>query len=311
MQVSFLIPLYNCLALTQACVDSLQRTLPASLTHEIILIDDGSTDGTREWLTGLRAPFRVILNPHNLGYAVSNNRGAAEAQGECLVLLNNDLMLTPRWLEPLLSLQARLGERSGVIGNIQRNLHTGALDHTGISIDAKGKPRHDTVHQPWRNTAHVIAVTGACMLIRRDLWVALGGFNERFKNGAEDVDLCLRASQLQRVNAVANRSVIGHHVSSSPGRKSRDEENAFLLTRLWHDRLTDLATRPLIEKYLAENWGRAGASPPLAEAWSALAYWLSLRQQPPAFIKRAAITAVDTELVRWEKLFTGSPVQDA
>ena len=78
--------LLNNLALTRACVESLQATLPCGLAHEVILVDDGSTDGTRAWLKSLSssnglatlAPsVRVVLNEHNLGYAVANNRAAA------------------------------------------------------------------------------------------------------------------------------------------------------------------------------------------------------------------------------------------
>ena len=81
-------------------VDSLRATVPAGLSFELILVDDGSTDGTRDWLAGLRAPFRVLLNERNRGYAVSNNRGASAARGEILAFLNNDLVLTPGWLQP-------------------------------------------------------------------------------------------------------------------------------------------------------------------------------------------------------------------
>ena len=98
MQVSFVVPLFNCLPLTQAMVASLQRTIPAGLEHEIILVDDGSTDGTRAWLDGLSSPFRTVLNARNLGFAGANNRGAALARGEYLFLLNNDLVLTPGWI---------------------------------------------------------------------------------------------------------------------------------------------------------------------------------------------------------------------
>src|SRR5690348_3542272 len=132
-QVSFIVPLFNCLALTQAMIASLQATMPAGLAHEIILVDDGSTDGTRAWLASLTEPaFRVVLNERNLGFAGANNRAAAVARGDILVLLNNDLVLLPGWLQPLLAAHRTLGRRAGVIGNIQRDAKTGAIDHAGI-----------------------------------------------------------------------------------------------------------------------------------------------------------------------------------
>ena len=90
MTVSFLIPLYNCLALTQAMLASLRATLPAGLAHEIIFIDDGSTDGTRPWLASLTTDpaIRVVLQRENLGYAAANNPRAnirsAGRQRDCL-----------------------------------------------------------------------------------------------------------------------------------------------------------------------------------------------------------------------------------
>ena len=143
MRVSFIIPLYNCLPLTQAMLASLQATLPAGLTHEIILVDDGSTDGTREWLKTLTGdPFRVVFNARNLGYAGANNRAAALARGEFLALLNNDLVLQPRWLEPMLRAHRRLGARAGLVGNVQLETKSGAVDHAGIVLNANGKPEH-------------------------------------------------------------------------------------------------------------------------------------------------------------------------
>src|SRR5882762_7486457 len=125
MKVSFIIPLYNCLSLTQAMLASLRATLPPGLEGEIILADDGSTDGTRAWLKNLPSPCRVILNERNLGFAGACNRGAAAATGEFLFFLNNDLVLLPHWLEPMLAAFDRF-PAAGLVGNIQLNAATGA-----------------------------------------------------------------------------------------------------------------------------------------------------------------------------------------
>lgn len=307
MQVSFVIPLFNCLELTRTCVQSLQRTIPAGLPHEIILIDDGSTDGTREWLATLAPPFRVILNERNLGYAGANNRGVAAACGEELVLLNNDLEFTPRWLEPMRMLRQALGSRAGVIGNVQLNARTGAVDHVGMTINAKGKPTHrtdlDALEAWWRGHRIVPAVTAACIVIGRDLWTQLGGFDEGFHNGGEDVDLCFRAAALGRVNAVALRSVIRHHVSSSPGRKLRDEQNSYRLARRWRAELAALAAEEWCRAYLLREWGRTTGGARISEAWAGILFSAGIQTTVPAFVKAGVETSLEQEFARWREFF--------
>jgi len=310
MQVSFVIPLFNCLALTRVCVDSLQRTLPRDLEHEILLVDDGSTDGTREWLSNLPTSgtrFRVLLNERNLGYAASNNRGAQAARGRYLVLLNNDLVLTPRWLEPMIEAHRRLGEKAGFVGNIQRNARTREIDHTGIVINHQGKPEHDTFDARWlgRSLRPAVAVTGACLLTRRDLYLHLGGFDEGFVNGGEDVDLCFRAASRGQRHVVALRSVIFHHISASPGRKLRDEANSQRLTLRWRDTLAHHGIRRWCAHYLVQNWIGTTANPDLALARDAFAYTLHLRRNPPPGALAGMQVALDRELSRWQELLEG------
>jgi GT2 family glycosyltransferase len=303
-------PLFNCVALTRACIASLQETLPAGIDHEIILVDDGSTDGTRDWLRTLREPFRVLLNDKNLGYAAANNRGIALARGEFLALLNNDLVLGPRWLEPMLAAHAALGPRAGVVGNVQLNAATGAVDHAGIDINRQGKPEHARSLPPrWsrrlRRTRVVPAVTGACLLVTRALWDRLGGFDEGFHNGGEDVDLCFRARAGGRVTVVALDSVIRHHVSSSPGRKLRDEENSYRLARRWRrEFLADAAdaTRGWCRDYL-----RAALIAPKADEYAlalrALMHASRLATRPPAAAALALESALAREFARWHAMF--------
>ena len=306
MPVSFVIPLYNCLPLTQATVASLRATMPKDLTHEIVLVDDGSTDGTREWLASLEAPFRVVLNGRNLGYGAANNRGVAASRYDFLVLLNNDLVLTPGWLEPILDAFPIFRGKTGVVGNVQVDAETGAVDHSGIFINHKGKPEHDRTpvwRQRLRNRfkphLRVQAVTGACVAIHRDLWRELRGFDERYVNGCEDVDFCLRAAAAGHVNLVALRSVIRHHVSRSPGRKRLDEANTYRFTLRWRDALPALGAdswcRRRFEAFLAEP--RDCPSPRLA--WQLVLYILRLRRQPPREAAEGMRAATEVEISRW------------
>ena len=310
--VSFIIPLYNCLPLTQAMLASLQTTIPSGLAHEIIFVDDGSTDGTRAWLEtfGAQTNVRFILNERNVGYAAANNRGAATARGEFLALLNNDLVLQGRWLEPLLELHAEHGRRAGLVGNVQLDAKSSAIDHTGIVINEQGKPVHLRALPPRaaRMTRHSWtppAVTGACVTITRDLWQQLGGFDEAFMNGGEDIDLCFRARAGGRMSFVALNSIVRHHVSASPNRKARDEQNSYRLARKWrHDFIAaaDYGNRVWCRDYLAQ----AFAVPKAHEhrlTLAACAYLARLRRRPPAEAIAGVEAGLAREFARWEAMF--------
>ncbi len=317
MKVSFIIPLYNCLPFTQAMLSSLRATLPAGLAREIILVDDGSTDGTREWLQGLGpandsarlpSPCHTLLNEKNLGFAGACNRGAASARGEFLFFLNNDLLLLPGWLEPMLAAFDRFPD-AGLVGNVQLNAATGAVDHTGIYFNHKGKPAHATDASLWekmRGIRATPALTGACFALRRELWHSLGGFDEGFQNGCEDIDLALRALAAGRQNLVALRSVARHHLSQSPGRKQRDEQNTRRLVERWGDRIAALALRDWCRDYLARNWDGARDTRDHALACAALFYLLGLKPTPPAPAIAGIQAAMEHELARWRRLEAGS-----
>jgi GT2 family glycosyltransferase len=305
--VSFIVPLFNCLALTQAMLASLTATLPTDLAYELILIDDGSTDGTRAWLSSLRQPATsVLLNDRNLGFAATNNRAAAVARGERLVLLNNDLVLLPGWFETLLAAHRSLGRPAGIVGNVQLNAATGVVDHAGIVFNAKAKPEHD--RRPpsrWARrltpVRRVPAVTAACAMVSAKLWQQLGGFDEGFVNGGEDVDLCFRARAAGRVNAVALRSTVRHHISSSTGRKLRDEANSERLALRWRREFVECAARDWCRDYLAIIREEPRNFDPAFALRLALYAW-GLTQHPP----RPAIAALDgcleLEFIRWRAL---------
>lgn len=308
-RVSAVIPLYNCLGLTRRCLETLQATLPADLPHEIIFVDDGSTDGSREWLATLAPPCRVLLNDRNRGFAAACNRGAAAGRGEFLVLLNNDLELLPGWLEPLLAGFARL-PRAGCLGNVQLNFATRELDHAGIVIGADGKPAHrrtPPAESPGTpGYAAVVAVTGACAVVPRALFTGLGGFDEGFLNGGEDVDFCFRAGAAGHTIWIALQSTVLHHVSASPGRHRRNEENSYRLFRRWRPALEQAAWRAWSEALLAD--ARAGALPRHPPAEQAAEDFLAGRRpRPGRWAETNVAQNLLTEEARWEQMFPDAP----
>ncbi len=311
-RLSLIVPLHNCLGLTRAMLASLHATLPPGLAAELLLIDDASTDGTPAWLEEIAArpppgwlPLRILINERNRGFAVSNNRAAALARGELLLLLNNDLVLLPGWLEPLLAAHRHLGARAGLVGNVQLDAATGAVDHAGLEVTPQGKPSHiRELPGPAgsRDGLRIVpAVTGACVLLSRALWEELGGFDEGYVNGGEDIDLGYRARAAGRVNAVALRSVVRHHVSSSPGRKARDEQNSRRLALRWREQLLADSLVPWCRAHLAEAWLQPDPQDYLITLRT-VTFLAGLRRAPPPEAALRVARAMRREFERWDAI---------
>lgn len=232
--ISFIIPLYNCLELTKKCLESLEATAKG-WSYEVILVDDGSTDGTREYLQTLGGRYTVILNQENKGYAHNNNLAAKIAKGRYLGLLNNDLILTEGWLEPFMEL-FQTQENIGCIGNIQYSVASGLIDHAGIFFDLRGRPAHarkNRKHLPSGSFSERNAVTAACMFFEKKRFEEMGGFDEAYLNGSEDTDLCVRLKLAGHRVLLSHESRIFHHVSQSPGRHTHNNRNSQLFMSKW------------------------------------------------------------------------------
>lgn len=247
MKISIIIPLFNQLRYTQQMYESLQASLPESLVIEILFVDDGSSDDTPTWLRSIVSTtpsassikaVRAITNPINLGYAKSNNRAAAESTGDLLLLLNNDLVFKPGWLEPMLNLINDKQSTPVIVGNLQYLPDTDILDHAGIEVridESSDRPVIDHRRELISTAPEkVFAVTGACCLIARKTFEEVGGFDEQYLNGGEDVDLCMKVSQLGGACWIVPASRVWHHVSKTRGRQQeRDEKNSWLLFQRW------------------------------------------------------------------------------
>lgn len=232
--------------------DSLIRSLPKTLNYEIIFIDDASNDETAEWLDSIACDdIQIIHNNKNCGYAYSNNRGAGVARGDYLALLNNDLILSQNWLEPMLDAINSEEDNIGIVGNVQYRFSEQVLDHVGFKIDLNGHLEHIRdasliTRQPY---FEVPAVTGACLLIRKSDFDLVGGFDESFLNGCEDIDLCFKLKKNGLSTVVTPRSRIYHHVSLSRDSDSLQQElNSRHLYSKWHG---------MIKGFLIEVWSKA------------------------------------------------------
>ena len=200
-------------------------------------MDDGSDPETQKFLASKSSDFTLMRNLQSRGFAFSNNLAASKAKSEWLLFLNNDLVLLEGWWDSYDSLISGGDNLSkiGCVGNVQVDPVTGKIDHAGVIFE-NGIPEHFCKGQknpPEDFQSEYLAVTGACFLIRRDLFFEIGGFDETYKTGFEDIDLCLRLSMLGFTHCVLNQSVILHKKSSTPERNQFQEHNSKFFYGRW------------------------------------------------------------------------------
>ncbi|MRS01652.1 glycosyltransferase [bacterium] len=235
VKVSIIIPLFNQLTYTKQCLEALACSTGTTIPYEVILVDNGSTDGTRDFLSSINSTIRVLSNPSNLGFAKACNQGAAVADGEYLVFLNNDTIPQSGWLDALVS--SATVDGADICG-AKLLYPDGRVQHAGVAFDERGIGYH--IFKNFQSDAKAVnskrfmqCVTGACLLISKRLFQQLGGFDDLFMNGFEDVDLCLRAGVEGKKVLYTPESVLIHFEEKSEGRKIHDDRNMKLFLSRW------------------------------------------------------------------------------
>jgi GT2 family glycosyltransferase len=242
MKCTIVIPVYGRSALTAQCLDTLLLD-PPSTPHEILVVNDASTDDTADVLARYGDRVRVLTHEVNRGFATACNSGAAAAGGEFLVFLNNDVVPTTGWLEALMAC-AEAPEYADVAAFGSRLLFPDdTIQHAGVVIRQDGYPWHiyngfPADHSAVSKTRRFTAVTAACMLIRRSTFESLSGFDATFHNGFEDVDLCLRLAEAGYGSLLCHQSVLYHLESATrAGRQQEIDDNTRIFRDRWLGRL--------------------------------------------------------------------------
>lgn len=204
MLLSIIIVNFNALNLLKKCLDSIQQNV--TISYEIILIDNHSTDGSVAFIHKNYPKIKFIENQENLGFSRANNQGLEISQGDYVLFLNNDTEVLPDSLEKLLQFLQENPD-VGAVGP-QLFYPDGRFQHsTGWypsiwnewkmknivkKLDAGDKTFLDKLAQQFQQQQEVDWITGACILTRYDLVTELGGFDEKMFMFFEDVDLCKR-----------------------------------------------------------------------------------------------------------------------
>lgn len=224
-RVSVIIPTRNGLDLLQTCLSGLQGTEYPDM--EILIVDNGSDDrDTLTFLAGIESETcKVLKFPGAFNFSAINNHAAAQAGGEMLCLLNNDVeMLEPHWLT--IMVEQALRENVGAVG-AQLLYPDGRIQHSGVVLGVGGgaahahrllRPDEEGYFRRHALPQFVSAVTAACLVVSRERFMAVGGFDERnFAVAFNDVDLCMRLNRRGWHSLYEPRARLIHHESVSRG----------------------------------------------------------------------------------------------
>ena len=237
------LPLVSLIIPTRDRVDLLHRCVESIFAHttyrpfELLVVDNGSQDAvTLRYLRELetRENVRVLRDERPFNFGALNNGAAAQARGELLALVNNDIEVrSPDWLEELVRHALQPG--TGAVG-CKLLFPDGRIQHAGVVLGIGGVAGH--IHKFLHGdgpgyqgraqlTQHLSAVTAACLVVRRALYLEVGGIEEEhLPVGFNDVDFCLRLLAAGYRNVYTPHAVLLHHESPSRGHDDTPEKQA-------------------------------------------------------------------------------------
>lgn len=236
--VSIIMPCWNKLEFTKQCMDAVDQNTD-DWPFEFIVVDNGSTDGTKEFIESSKYKMngQYIRNEVNKGYAIANNQGAKVAKGNFILLLNNDTIVTKGWLSAMMNVFSE-EKAVGAVGAKLVFPGKGTIQHAGVIEHASGLPDHVYFNKPADYPPANIrkpyfAVTGACLLTPKALWEEIGGLDEAYFNGWEDMDYCQKIHKKGMNIYYEPKAFIYHYESRTDGRYVSEGANFSLYMSRW------------------------------------------------------------------------------
>ncbi|MCL5030064.1 MAG: glycosyltransferase [Bacteroidetes bacterium] len=223
MKTSIIILTYNKLEYNKLCIESIKQNTESS-TYEIIVVDNGSTDGTREWLTQ-QDNVKTIFNETNMGFPKGCNQGIEISIGENILLLNNDTIVTHNWLDNLVRCLYS-SDDIGAVGPVTNNssyYQTIPVNYESIEeMHTFAKKYNVQDPDKWEERLKLI---GYSVLFKREVFEKIGYLDERFTPGNfEDDDYSLRIRK-EGYRLFLCRDTFIHHFGST---SFRDNASSFL-----------------------------------------------------------------------------------
>lgn len=305
--MSVVIPTWNGRQLLDDCLAAVASQTLAP--DETIVVDDGSTDETEQYLRQSHRTVRVIRHATNRGFAAAVNTGIKNSNGDFVVLLNNDAVVEPEWLGALVAEAISASSDVGMVTSKILRSDTGRIDTTGDFLTVHGVPwSRGSGELDYGQFDTFCDVFGACAgatLYRRSMFDDIGMFDERFFAYYEDVDLSVRARRRGWRARYAPSAVVHHRVHGTSGgrrgflRYQTTRNTCFLLIKVMPTRAWARALPSFVALQCANIVGavRAGEVRDLVRAYrDALRYVSPLLEDRQAL--RDAAVVSDRELAR-------------
>ena len=270
-KVSIIIPSKDHAAILRRCLDSLVQYGGSSFSQwtEIIVVDNGSREEEKKQLEQMAESygFRYIYDPKPFNFSAMCNTGARVAGGDYLLFLNDDIeAMEEGWLEKMRALAAQ--SHAGAVGAKLYYPGGRKLQHMGV-INLDIGPGHcflekedtgDFYYGRNRYDYNYLAVTAACLLVRKPVYEQMGGFDENLVVGYNDVDFCFSLYENGYYNVLCNGARLYHHESLSRGydkgnigkEKRLLEEKKYLYEKHPHLEKRDPFYSPNLTRYLGE-----------------------------------------------------------
>jgi len=240
--VSVIIPVYNQVFHTLACLISLFESAPKAC-FEVIIADDCSTDETATILAKFSDRIRIVRTPGNLGFLKNCNHAAKAAKGEFVVFLNNDMVLLPEWLDSLVATISKDRE-CGMVGSKLLNLDGTLQEAGGIFWNDGSAWNYGRGQNPmapeFNYKKEVDYCSGASICLRKEVWDAVGGFDEIYAPAyCEESDLAFRL-RARGLKTIYQPRSVGIHLEgvscgtdTAQGIKAYQVENQKKLLARW------------------------------------------------------------------------------
>jgi len=237
--ISIIIPTKGNVKLLKSCIGSIE-TKSSYKNYEILVIDNGNKkEETKKYLNGLKHKVFTYDKPFN--FSSINNFAITRARGEHIIFLNDDTsIISQNWMEYMLEHSTK--PNVGAVGALLFYPND-TIQHAGILIGIDGMTSHafeglSRNDQGYKGLVQTVrecsAVTGACLMIKKNLFEQVGGFDENIEYSFNDVDLCLRLRENGYSVIYTPHAQLYHHGTASRPYTEDNNEIRYFVKR-WHD----------------------------------------------------------------------------